>query len=74
MTAAVTKSEDEEIEVITKKMASVEPSGLIETVWLNSNGRGCFNKLQICSHKNVIWVMMASRDVVPVHHQMPKCF
>ena len=43
-------------------MASVEPSGLIETMWLNSNGRGCFIKLEICSHKNVIWVMTASHD------------
>ena len=23
-------------------MATVEPSGLIETMWLNSNGRGVF--------------------------------
>ena len=54
-------------------MASVEPSGLIETMWLNSNGRGGVIKLEICSHKNVIWVMTASHDVIPVYHQMPKC-
>ena len=48
-------------------MAIVEPSGLIETMRLNSNGRGCSIKLEICSNESVIWVMTASHDVIPVH-------
>ena len=27
-------------------MATVEPSGLIETMWLNSNGRGMFYQVR----------------------------